>query len=95
MFEQIGDAIGIVAGAEARHGIGLDGLVAAEIGRLFEIADGRRGVAKNLAALRFGKACRNLHQGRFARAVAADKADAVTGLDLQVRAGQQRRAAEA
>jgi hypothetical protein len=95
MFEQVGDAVGIVARAKARFRVGRNRVVAVEIRRLVQVADGGGGVAEHLAGLRLGKAGGDLHQRRLARAVAADKRDAVAGLHLQARAGQQRRAAEA
>ncbi|MCY1243414.1 hypothetical protein D9M72_564280 [compost metagenome] len=41
MLQQVGDAIGIVARAETGFGIGLHRVVAVEIRRLVQIADGR------------------------------------------------------
>ncbi|MNU91514.1 hypothetical protein D3C71_814040 [compost metagenome] len=95
MFEQIGDAIGIVARTEARFGIGLHGRIAGEIGSLFEITDRCGWMTENFARLRLDHAGRDLHKCRFARAVAADEADAVARFHLQACAVQQRRAAEA
>src|SRR3546814_9350818 len=83
MLQQIGDAIGIVAGTEARFRIGLYGRIAVEIGSLLQIADGGAGMAKDLAGLRLDHAGGDLHQGRLAGAIASDEADAVRGLDLQ------------
>ena len=95
MRQQIGNAIGIVARSKPGFGIGGDGLVIGEIRRLFEIAHRRRRMAEDLAGLRLDQAGGDLQERRLARAVTADKADLVAGLDLQPGAGQQRRAAEA
>ena len=84
MFEQIGDAVGIVAGPKAGFRIGKHGVIALEIRRLMQIADCRRRMAEDFAGLRLGEAGGHLHQGRFARAVAANQTDAVAGLHLQV-----------
>ena len=94
MLQQIGHAIGVVAGAEPRFGIGLHGRIAGKIRRLFEVAHGGGRMAKDFARLRLDHAGRDLHQRRFARAVAADKADPVARLDLQIGTVEQRRAAE-
>jgi hypothetical protein len=95
MFEQVGDAIGVVGRAETGFGIGGDRVVAIEIRRLVQVADGGGRVAEDFARLRLGKVGGDLHQRRLARAVAADEADAVAGFHLQACAGKQRRAAEA
>jgi hypothetical protein len=73
MFEQVGDAVGIVGGAEARLRIGGDRVVALEIRRLVQVADRRGRMAEDLAGLRLGKAGGDLHQRRLARAVAPDE----------------------
>ena len=51
-------------------------------------------MAEDFARLRLDEAGRDLHQRRFARAVASHQADAVTGLHLQTGTGEQRCAAE-
>ena len=45
MFQEIGDAVGIVAGAKAGLGIGAHAVETVEIGRLVQIADGGGGMA--------------------------------------------------
>ena len=47
-----------------------------------------------LAAVGLDEAGGDLHQRRLARAIAADKAQAVARLDVEVRALEERRAAE-
>ena len=94
MLQQIGHAIGIVARSQTRLRIGLNRGVASEIRCLFQITDGRGGMAEDLARLGLDEAGRDLHQRRLAGTVAADKADAVARLDLQAGTRQQRCAAE-
>ena len=94
MLQQISHAIGIVARPEPRFCIGLNGGITVEIRCLLQIADRRGRMAEHLAGLCFDNPGGNLHQGRFARAVAADEADPVARFDLQAGACEQGRAAE-
>ncbi len=94
MREKVGHAIRIIARSETGFRISLHGLEPRKIRSLLQIAHRRGRMAENLARLRFNDPGRDLQKGRFARTVAADQTDLVAGLDLQVRAGQERRAAE-
>jgi len=51
-------------------------------------------VTGNGARIRGNMARQQLHEGRFARAVAADKTDPFTGLDLERNTIEKRRSAE-
>ena len=80
-----------VGGAEAGFGIGEDVPVVGEVRRLEEVAHGCGGMQEDLARLRLGKSGGDLEERRLAGAVETDEADALAGLDLQRRAGKQRR----
>ena len=77
LLHQIARLIMIVAGAEAGLDIGQRRLVVAEVRLLRQIADGGAGLHEAAAAVGLDKAGGNLQQRRFARAVAADQADAL------------------
>ena len=92
--ETHGDPVGIVGRTEARGDIGADRLEVAEIRLLRQVAQGRAGLQEDFAAVGLDLSGGDLHQGRLARAVATDQRDALAGQDVQLDAGQERRAAE-
>ena len=94
LFEQILRLIAVVAGAEPGLDIGQRRGVTAEIRLLRQIADGGAGLHKAAAAVGLDEARGDLQQRRFAGAVAADQADALTGGHRKLDARQQRRAAK-
>jgi len=67
---------------------------AAEVRLLRQIADGGAGARRTLTAVGFHQPCSDFQKRRFARAVASDQRDALTGRDGQFRAGEKRRAAK-
>ncbi len=86
--------IGVVARAEPGLDIGQRRGEAGEVRLLRQIADGRAGLHEARAAVGLDQAGGDLQQRRFARAVAADQADALARRHRQLDARQQRRAAE-
>jgi hypothetical protein len=66
----------------------------AEIRLLREVAHRGPGLQEARPAIGFDQAGGNLEQGRLARAVAADEAGALAGGNGEIRARDQRRAAE-
>ena len=71
-------------GAEAGLDIGERGRGAGEIRLLRQIADRRAGLHEPRAAVGLDQPGGDLEQGRFARAVAADQADALAGRDREL-----------
>ena len=94
LLQQIARLIVVVAGAEAGLDIGQRRGEAAEIRLLRQIADGGARLHEAAAAVGLDQAGGDLQQRRFARAVAADQADALARRHRQFDARQQRRAAE-
>ena len=94
LFEQVARAMGVVAGRKARLHIGERGGEARQVRFLRQIADGGAGLREACAAIGLHRSGGDLQERGFARAVAADQADALALADRQLRAFQQRRAAE-
>ena len=94
LFEQIAGAIGIVVGAEPILDIGEDGGEARQVRLLRQIPHGGVGLEEALALVEFEFASGDLQQGRLARAVAADQRQLVAGGDGNLRAFEQRLAAD-
>ena len=69
--------IGIVGRPQARLDIGQHRFEAGQVGLLRQIGDARAGVGEALAFVGLHQPGGNLQQRRFARAVAADEADAL------------------
>ena len=94
LLQEIARLVAVVAGAEAGLHIGERRCGAGEIGLLRQIAHGGARLQEARAAVGLDQPGGDLEQGRLARAVAADQADALAGRDRQLDAGEQRRAAE-
>lgn len=92
--QQILRAIGIVAWSEPCLDIGERRGVAGEIRLLRQIANGRAGLDETLGMIRLDQACRDLEQGRLARTVAPDEADALAGRDRDLGRFEQRLSAK-
>ncbi len=83
-----------VARPQPRDDIGKDILEAGKIGLLGQVTHRRVGLQEALAMIGLDLAGGDLEQGRFARAVAADKTDAVAALDDEIGGVDERLAAE-
>ena len=77
LFDEIARLVMVVAGAEAGLDIGQRRLVLAEVRLLRQIADGGARLHEAAAAVGLDETGGDLQQRRFARAVAADQADAL------------------
>ncbi|MDF9792883.1 hypothetical protein M2440_003584 [Methylorubrum extorquens] len=84
----------VVARREAGFREGQRRLEAGKVRLLREVADGGAGLHEAHGAIRLDQACGDAHQGRLARAVAADEAGALAGRDRQLGAFDQRGSAE-
>ena len=94
LFEQIARAVRLVAARHSGFDIGERRGEAGEIRLLREITDRRAGLCEARAAIGLDKSGSDFQQRRFARAVAPDQADALAFADGNLRALEQRRAAE-
>ena len=94
LLDQITGAVNIIARRKPGQHIGFDGFICRQVRLLRQVAQRGAGLQKALALVRLDHAGRDLEQGRFARTVAADKRDAVGGVDLQAGIAEQRRSAE-
>ncbi len=65
------------------------GIEMAEVGRLFQIADGDAGLDETVALIRLDQTGGDFHQGRLAGAVAPDQADSVPLMHKHIRPGKQ------
>ncbi len=86
--------MGIVERRQAGLDIGHDGREVGKVRLLRQIAQARAGLEKALAGVDLDLAGGDLEQGRFARAIASDKAQPRAGRDRQIDAFEQRLAAE-
>ena len=93
-LQQQAGAVRVVLRPQAREHVVERGRVAGEVSFLRQIADACRGVGEALAAVGVDQTGRDLEQGRLARTIAADEADAVARLHRQLSPRQQRRRAE-
>ncbi len=94
LFEQVARAMGVVAGREARLHIRERGGKARQVRFLRQISDGGAGLGETRAAIGFHRSGGDLQECGFARAVAADQADALAFADGKLGAFEQRRAAK-
>ena len=94
LLQQIARGMRVVGRPQAGLDIGERRGEAREVRLLRQIAHRRAGLHEHRAAVGLDQPGRDLQQRRFARAVAADQGHALAGRDRQLRARQQRRAAE-
>ena len=94
LVEQRLRRVNVVGRRQAGFDVSERGREPREVRLLRQIAHQRARLHENRAAVGLDQPGRDLEQGRFARAVAADQRHALAGRDRQLRAGQQRRAAE-
>ncbi len=94
LLQEIARLMQVVGRSEAGLDVGERRRIAAEIGLLRHVADRRARLHEALAAIGLDLACGNPQQCRLAGAVAADKADALTGRDGEVHALEQGGAAK-
>jgi hypothetical protein len=94
LFQQVLRAVGIVPRCQASFHIGHDIGIGREVRLLGQVAHGGAGLQKASAAIGLGLPRRDLQQGGFAGAVAADQRQPFTGRDGKRRAKEKRRGAE-
>ena len=94
LLEQIAGGVTIVGRAEPVLDIGEGGFEAGEVRLLRQIAERHPGLHEHRAAVRLDGPCRDFQQGRFAGPIASDQRNPFARGDGQLRAGQQRGAAE-
>ena len=93
-FQQLPREIGIVERREPGLDIGHDGREVGKVGLLRKVSQARAGLEKALAGVEVDLSGGDLEQGRFARAIASDKAQPRAGRDRQIDAFEQGLAAE-
>ena len=90
-IQEVMCAIGIITRAKARFDISERRRKTGEIRLLRQVAQRRAGLQKARAAICLNPSCCNLHQRRFARAIAPNKANAIACGERQVSALKERR----